>query len=128
VTPDLFLLCDLCSASSRGYPDISAQALNFITVIDNIATLRNGTSCAVSTVVGIISLINDFLISHDKPPLGFLNLWLYDDGLEGISDIISGSNPGCNTNGFSAIAGWDPVTGLGTLNFEKLLEILQRKF
>jgi tripeptidyl-peptidase-1 len=60
-------------------------------------------------VVGIISLINDFLISHDKPPLGFLNLWLYDDGLEGINDIISGSNPGCNTNGFSAIAGWDPV-------------------
>ena len=23
----------------------------------------------------------------------------------------SGSNPGCGTNGFSAAAGWDPVTG-----------------
>ena len=22
-----------------------------------------------------------------------------------------GSNPGCGTNGFSAAAGWDPVTG-----------------
>jgi tripeptidyl-peptidase-1 len=35
--------------------------------------------------------------------------------------ITSGSNPGCGTNGFSAVAGWDPVTGLGTPIYSKLL-------
>ena len=34
---------------------------------------------------------------------------------------LLGSNPGCDTNGFNATKGWDPVTGLGTPNFAKLL-------
>ncbi|KAJ3999557.1 hypothetical protein F5050DRAFT_1804868 [Lentinula boryana] len=36
-------------------------------------------------------------------------------------DITTGSNPGCETPGFSAEVGWDPVTGLGTPNFAALL-------
>lgn len=36
--------------------------------------------------------------------------------------ITTGSNPGCNTDGFSAVKGWDPVTGLGTPKFSKLLD------
>jgi len=36
-------------------------------------------------------------------------------------DITSGSNPGCGTAGFSAVSGWDPVTGLGTPNYLKML-------
>lgn len=35
-------------------------------------------------------------------------------------DVILGDNPGCNTNGFKAAKGWDPVTGLGTPNFAAL--------
>ncbi|KAI9445954.1 hypothetical protein H4582DRAFT_2069315 [Lactarius indigo] len=34
------------------------------------------------------------------------------------------SNPGCDTDGFSAIAGWDPITSIGTSNFEILQEIV----
>ncbi|KAH9073449.1 subtilisin-like protein [Lactarius deliciosus] len=71
----------------------------------------------VQTVAGIISLLNDFLLSTGKSPLGFLNPWLFND-------ITSGSNPGCGTDGFSAIAGWDPVTGLGTPDFLRLLASL----
>lgn len=33
-----------------------------------------------------------------------------------------GTNPGCDTVGFSAVSGWDPVTGLGTPNFPKMLK------
>lgn len=36
-------------------------------------------------------------------------------------DITTGNNPGCNTNGFYAAAGWDPLTGLGSLNFQAAL-------
>jgi phosphoribosylaminoimidazole (AIR) synthetase len=63
----------------------------------------------VQTVAGIVSLINDYQLSKGRAPLGFLNLLLYGDGIEGLTDIISGSNPGCGTPGFSAIGGWDPV-------------------
>ena len=71
----------------------------------------SGTSLTpnVQTVAGIISLLNDYRLTIGRPSLGFLNLWLYGQGLGGLNDIISGSNPGCGTDGFSAIAGWDPV-------------------
>ena len=32
-----------------------------------------------------------------------------------------GNNPGCGTQGFPALAGWDPVTGLGTPNYVAML-------
>ncbi|KAH8984341.1 subtilisin-like protein [Lactarius akahatsu] len=63
----------------------------------------------VQTVAGIISLLNDYLITNGRPPLGFLNIRLYHDGFAGLNDITSGSNPGCGTDGFSAVPGWDPV-------------------
>ncbi|KAF8265081.1 peptidase S8/S53 domain-containing protein [Lactarius quietus] len=44
-----------------------------------------------------------------------------------LNDITSGSNPGCNTNGFSAGVGWDPVTGLGTPNFGAMQLLLSNK-
>ena len=36
-------------------------------------------------------------------------IWLYSRALPGLNDVTSGSNPGCNTQGFPAITGWDPV-------------------
>ncbi|KAI9431505.1 hypothetical protein H4582DRAFT_1822106, partial [Lactarius indigo] len=44
-------------------------------------------------------------------PLGYLNPWLYANGFVALDGITSDSNPGCNTDGFSAVAGWDPVNG-----------------
>lgn len=37
------------------------------------------------------------------------------------NDITMGGNKGCGTPGFTAVPGWDPVTGVGTPNFLKLL-------
>jgi len=77
----------------------------------------------------MISLINDFLITNHRPTLGYLNPWLYGlaahvpPGQNGLNDITVGSNPGCGTQGFPAAPGWDPVTGLGTLNLEMLLRL-----
>ncbi|KAF8268122.1 subtilisin-like protein [Lactarius quietus] len=114
----------LFSAGGRGIPDISAQALRYVSITNGQTVYRDGTNCATPTVAGIISLLNDYQLSVDQPPLGFLNPWLYGGGLDGLNDIASGTNPGCNTGGFSAAVGWDPVTGLGTLNFEKLVLLL----
>ncbi|KAF8267640.1 peptidase S8/S53 domain-containing protein [Lactarius quietus] len=82
--------------------DISAQAINYFIFKGEFV---NGTSCAVPTVAGIITdtLLNDYLLSIRKP-LRFLNPWLYGEGREGLNDVASGSNPGCGTEGFTAIA------------------------
>ena len=72
----------------------------------------------------MISLLNDALITAKHPPLGFLNPWLYSGGYKGLNDIVGGNNPGCGTPGFTAIKGWDPVTGLGTPNFGLLKDLV----
>ncbi|KAH9010430.1 peptidase S8/S53 domain-containing protein [Lactarius pseudohatsudake] len=111
----------LYNRSGRAIPDISAQAIKIPFFYKGEEAQAEGTSCSTPIVAGIISLLNDYRLSQGKPPLGFLNPWLYGGGLNGINDIVSGSNPGCNTDGFSAVVGWDPVTGLGTPDFLRLM-------
>ncbi|KAI9462801.1 hypothetical protein BJY52DRAFT_1184925 [Lactarius psammicola] len=65
-----------------------------------------------------MSLLNDYMTSKGKDPLGFLNPWLYGKGSAKLNDITSGSNPGCNIDGFPAIGGWDP-----TPDFDRLEEL-----
>ncbi|KAH8985664.1 subtilisin-like protein [Lactarius akahatsu] len=111
----------LYNASGRGTPDIAAQSINLAIFLNGQEKMASGTSIATPVVAGIISLLNGWLISVGQDPLGFLNPWLYGRGLAALNDITEGSNPGCGTDGFSAVAGWDPVTGLGTPNFRKML-------
>ena len=71
----------------------------------------------------MISLLNDARIVARLPTLGFFNPWLYAQGFKGLNDV-GGSNPGCGTNGFTAVKSRDPVTGLGTPNFELLKDLV----
>ncbi|KAJ6567945.1 family S53 protease [Mycena vulgaris] len=107
--------------TGRGFPDVAAQGESFEIAWDAQFGLVDGTSCSAPTFASIISLLNDQLVAAGKAPLGFLNPFLYSaTGRAALHDVTSGTNPGCNTNGFSARAGWDPVTGLGTPNFTLL--------
>merc|ERR1711865_772799 len=40
------------------------------------------------------------------------------------NDVTKGSNPGCDTQGFPAAKGWDPVTGWGTPDFGKIRDMV----
>ncbi|KAF8263253.1 subtilisin-like protein [Lactarius quietus] len=117
----------LYDAAGRGIPDISAQALNIMVVQNGVAYPVQGTSAAVLIAASIISLLNDHQLANGRKPLGFLNPWLYGQGITGLNDITSGTNPGCETEGFSSIVGWDPVTGLGTPRFVELQKKLPKK-
>ncbi|KAF9034002.1 family S53 protease [Hymenopellis radicata] len=108
------------NASGRGFPDIAAQGQRVEIFYRGSAGLVSGTSASTPIFASIISLINDRLVAAGKPVLGFLNPFIYANP-QAFFDITSGSNPGCNTNGFSAGTGWDPTTGLGTPNFDALL-------
>ncbi|EPS94287.1 hypothetical protein FOMPIDRAFT_1134693 [Fomitopsis schrenkii] len=109
----------LYNASGRGFPDVSTQGENFIIGYDGAFYTVDGTSCASPTFASVVALLNDELLSAGKSRLGWLNPWLYENA-DALNDVASGDNPGCDTNGFSATTGWDPVTGLGTPNFAAL--------
>lgn len=102
------------NTAGRGIPDISAMGYHFPVVWNGTAHLIDGTSASAPTVAGIVALVNDALIAEDRPPLGFLNPWLYGGANEAFTDVTQGSNRGCNTSGFPAAIGWDAATGIGT--------------
>ncbi|OJD09984.1 hypothetical protein AJ78_08822 [Emergomyces pasteurianus Ep9510] len=107
----------------RGYPDIAALGYHFSVFWNGQAHLQDGTSASAPTVAAIIALVNDALLDNGRPPLGFLNPWLYSEARETFTDVVRGSNRGCNSSGFPALKGWDPATGLGTPWFPKLKDL-----
>ncbi|KAK1574290.1 Pro-kumamolisin [Colletotrichum navitas] len=107
------------SRTVRGYPDISANGANYVTAVDGKFTLSFGTSASAPVVGSIINLINEKRIAAGKQPVGFINPTLYAHP-EILNDVTNGNNPGCGTQGFSAVPGWDPVTGLGTPNYPEM--------
>ncbi|KAJ7636789.1 family S53 protease [Roridomyces roridus] len=112
----------LYNPGGRGFPDVAAQAENVAIIWMGEVWKVGGTSASTPIFASMIALVNDRLLTAGKPVLGFLNPFLYSKkGRAAFTDVTSGINPGCNTTGFSASPGWDPVTGLGTPNFTSLL-------
>jgi tripeptidyl-peptidase-1 len=106
----------------RGTPDVAANGDNLAVFIQGAARLIDGTSVSAPTFASIITLINEQRLNANKSTVGFINPILYAHP-EAFHDITEGSNPNCNTTGFLAAEGWDPVTGLGTPNFPALLDL-----
>ncbi|KAI0505389.1 Pro-kumamolisin [Xylaria bambusicola] len=113
----------LYNPQGRGIPDVSAMAYHYSIVWNGTSHLVDGTSASAPTFAAIISLINDNLLNEGRPPLGFLNPWLYTSARDGFRDVVHGSNRGCGTQGFEAVPGWDAATGLGTPWFPRLREV-----
>lgn len=110
------------TSGSRAYPDISANGANYVVAVDGTFSLVYGTSASSPVVGSIIAMINNELVAAGKSPVGFINpvLYSYPDVL---NDITEGGNQGCDTDGFESAPGWDPVTGLGTPNYEAMLAL-----
>ncbi|EIW76452.1 family S53 protease-like protein [Coniophora puteana RWD-64-598 SS2] len=115
---------NLYNSSGRGYPDVSAQGVNFLEIYYYSVVNNTGTSASAPTFAAIVALLNDVRANAGKGPLGFLNPWLYASGYTALNDVTVGNNPGCGTDGFNATKGWDPVTGLGTPDFAKMKELV----
>ncbi|KAJ5389262.1 Rattus norvegicus CLN2 is a lysosomal protease Precursor [Penicillium cataractarum] len=106
----------------RGYPDVAAVADNIALWYEGKFGHTGGTSASTPIFAAIINRIVDERLAIGKGPLGFLNPVLYDNEWA-LNDIVDGSNPGCGTEGFTAAVGWDPVTGLGTPDYEKMSQL-----
>ncbi|KAI1748924.1 peptidase S8/S53 domain-containing protein [Xylaria castorea] len=113
------------TGKARGFPDVAAIGLSVATVWNGSTYGVGGTSASAPIFAGIVNLLNEERIAIGKGPIGFLNPTLYAHP-QAFNDITIGNNPGCGTGGFNATPGWDPVTGLGTPNYDKLLPIFLR--
>ncbi|KAJ3499351.1 hypothetical protein NLG97_g391 [Lecanicillium saksenae] len=118
--------------AGRGYPDISAIGDNTAFFLNGEDTATGGTSESSPLVAAIFTRVNEERIAKGKKPLGFLNPAIYSHP-EVFNDITVGSQPlggpygddqpsECGNKGFSAVSGWDPVTGVGTPNYPRLLK------
>ena len=113
----------LWNATGRAFPDLALVGQDISVVFNGHSCLGSGTSAATPMVAAMVALVNDARVAAEMSPLGFMNPLLYSKELreQGVfNDITAGSNPGCGTPGFPASRGWDPVTGLGSLNFANL--------
>ncbi|KAJ6593147.1 peptidase S8/S53 domain-containing protein [Mycena capillaripes] len=110
----------------RAYPDIvCAGGGAFFDFFFNRWDIGGGTSAAVSTAASIVALLNDWRLRHGKPTMGFLNPFLYGEhGLKGMVDVTDGFVDGCEQPGFNAAPGWDPASGLGFFDFQKLQSLV----
>lgn len=106
----------------RGVPDVAANGDNIAGYLAGEWGLSGGTSASTPIFAAIINRLNEERLAIGKSTLGFLNPTLYAHP-EVLNDITNGTNPACGEGGFSAVKGWDPVTGLGTPNYPRMLKL-----
>lgn len=113
----------------RGVPDVAGDAdplTGFVFYEAGEWNLAGGTSASAPLWAGLMAIANQ-MAGH---PLGFINPALYklatsSNYAQDFRDITSGDNSvnerGVNVMGYTAVPGWDPITGWGSPNAEKLL-------
>ncbi|KAJ0426609.1 subtilisin-like protein [Aspergillus carlsbadensis] len=106
----------------RAYPDVSAVGENILVFYRGTSDLAGGTSASTPIFGAMLTRVNEERLAAGMPTIGFVNPVLYAHP-EVFRDVSEGNNAGCGTDGFSAIKGWDPVTGLGTPVYPKLLDV-----
>jgi len=104
----------------RGVPDVAGDAdpeTGYSVVVDGQQTVIGGTSAVAPLWAGLLALINQSLGKN----VGYVNPLLYSaNAQETFHDVTSGTN-----GDYSAGAGWDACTGLGTPDGAALVTALR---
>jgi hypothetical protein len=130
--------------NGRAIPDIALVGVKYQVVVANYMSSLYGTSATAPVFAGFVSLVNAERAAAGKATIGFLNPLLYSCGYNRtatntssacavFNDITQGSNKCCSNSfcadavccagGFVATEGWDPVTGWGSVKFDKFANI-----
>jgi subtilase family serine protease len=116
------------STTLRNGPDVSANAnFTFYVCADQTTCTANeygGTSFATPMWAGYIALVNQQLAENGEPTIGFINPTIYaqnvtSDYSTDFHDITSGTS-----GSYSAVVGYDLVTGWGSPNGTGLINAL----
>lgn len=110
---------------------MSLLAHGYVTVQNGYGAVEDGTSASTPTMAAFVSLVNAERLNRGMSTMGWINPFLYQYSSEFVFDITTGYNKCtavtfdspqvCCKEGFNATKGWDPVTGLGSINYEKFL-------
>jgi len=117
------------NARGRGYPDVSLAGYGYEMVIGGDLYTVSGTSASSPSVAAMATLVNALRLRAGAPPVGFLNPTLYADPTFA-NDVVEGdtrcvaNNEFCCAEGFDAAAGWDPATGLGSVDYPRFEALL----
>ncbi len=98
-------------SSGRGVPDVSGDASpesGFNVIVDGQQEVVGGTSAVAPLYAGLIALVNQQRATQNASAVGFVNPTLYQNA-SAFNDITQGNN-----GTYSAGAGWDACTGLGS--------------
>lgn len=123
------------SVTYRNVPDVAMEGDtdNFYCDLGNCSGGAGGTSFAAARWAGFMALINQQATEAGTAPsggLGFLNPTLYSLGESSsfatdFHDITSGNNDSANQQfWYSAVTGYDLVTGWGSPNGQSLIDAL----
>jgi len=109
----------------RATPDVSALGEGYQVILNGTVASIGGTSASTPAFAAMVSLLNEARLSAGKPSMGYLNPWLYQNP-DLFTDVTEGDNAIGRGSfsiryGFNCTKGWDPVTGLGTPRFDKML-------
>ena len=123
------------NAVGRGFPDISLAGFAYFVYIGGITYSVSGTSASSPWAAGLLSNINAARMAVGKGSVGWVNPALYTNSSLFFNDITIGSNKcaatvskyslTCCSQGYTCTTGWDPVTGLGTINYRKMVSFFQ---
>lgn len=116
------------NSSGRAFPDVAAlggQRNPFCVAqkrfpgIEHMAGV-SGTSASCPVFAGLVARLNTARLQKGLPRMGLLNPWIYEHP-EMFGDVTQGKNDHGYGDGFEAVPGWDPATGMGTPRFDAML-------
>ncbi|MCY0865590.1 MAG: S53 family peptidase [Sulfobacillus sp.] len=113
----------------RGVPDVAANAdpdTGYAVYFQGAPTVVGGTSAAAPLWAALGARLNQARAVAGRPPVGFLNPWLYQLGpTAAFHDITVGNNSYNCVEGYVCTPGWDAVTGWGSPDAAKIILELQ---
>ena len=123
--------------SGRAYPDVALAGSAFAVMDGGSLKSVSGTSAATPAFAALVTLVNSEHQRHGLPTVGWMNPTLYSKAADFANDIVLGDNrctecfpstctanhlARCCEHGFHAAEGWDPVTGWGSVRFDRFKE------
>ena len=113
--------------NGRGYPDLTLSGVYYRIIVGGQWHLVAGTSATSPALAGMFSSINAARHNAGKGSIGWINPVLYSRGSAFVKDITSGKInciwTRCCPEGFYAAKGWDPASGLGSINYGNMEEV-----
>jgi len=113
------------SNTLRNIPDVAAASVKlYVCANGTCKTTGGGTSFAAPQWAGIVAMVNQQRVANGESHIGFLNPTLYSIGTGSnfdtdFHDIVSGNN-----GAYSAVVGYDLVTGWGSPKAANLINAL----